>query len=1277
MQRIPILVLLLLVSLQGIGQTVLQTNAVFGGNSTDDPKDISVSPDGTALFFGARSFSSDGDVPENAGGSDFWIMKRNIDGSLIWNKTFGGPGNDDLEVVMPHTDGGVIAFGTTRTDQGLFGAIQGVAGGWLIRTNSNGAIIDGKIFGGEITETAVDAARHINGNVTMAMESSSQMLDGQANNGLLDVWIVQVNSALTVQWTALLGGPGADVPEAITSDISGNIYIAATSNSNLPGLDVNQGGTDLWVFKLSPTGELLWQKTFGGSDDDIATDIVFHPNGNVYVLAHSQSIDGDFDVNAGINDIWIIKLDALDGGTQGLYNYGGTGNDYDAHADLFGEDQLVVTASSTSGDLDLTGNKGFGDVWVFTTNLDGQIQQQMNYGGTLNDYAVDILTMDSVFYLLSSTLSIDKNVPFNTTSQLDMWYCTLNTDPDTCSTQFLCQPDSNLTNHLYPPANESLVCVSGCTAGYGPGPSFANGSCPDFVNSTAYFFLTTDTTADLLTLSVSSDEFNRPEIALLKSVNCTSFQRVKCATGSDGSVLMAYIDIEPLTTYVIAISDAEGNIGEFELCATSIDVEFCNQEDRIFATQTSLGSPLSGPYKPGEEVQFCYELQDWNKLDCNGFQGLLPTFGPGWDATNFDLFGEPIHTDSMITTVTTGFWQWYQVGDVRYNVSNPISGYEGGQGMPPGWYFTNTGNSPPATKPDETTGDINSCLPTSDKWKVCFTLKVVEECESNLDCSITMKTFSDGELGRNPSLACAYDQEEIFTASMVCCVNPGIEAIQNFSVCSGDTIFFKPATNLLPPVTYSWTADPDPFISGAGPGNEANGFYQILTNEAAIPLSVRYTIKAQGNDCETNTEDFEITVLPLPTSRISVTGPNIICSGSTVTFNFESTGSPPFAIGLYRDNEFFANVLSESNLLSIDIDPVLSGRFRIGTLRDANCDGQGTGFVNVTVKPISSAFIDTTICEGESFILGTEVFSETGTYTVTLEGGAENNCDSIVILGLTVAPTITETIDQVICNGDTLYVLDVPYTTTTDEVIEYTGPEGCPNYIDLHLLVKDTFSMDINQTICNGDSLNFGGILVYEAGTYSFVEEVRPGCYEETVLSLDVLPAIVINDLAIIGDNGNNSGAILVEIVGGTPPFDFLWNTGQTTESLFNIIHGTYHLTVTDQLGCDQVFTFQVPMISGTNELAEDDAVVKIWPTIASTGDNLQLINTGAGTVIISAISWSAANGRNLIVPAAIELGVGSISPIQVPELLSPGIYFIRITLVDGKSVWTKIMLTD
>jgi hypothetical protein len=137
------LALFFLVNLSLNAQFSIESNSIFGGNSSDEAKDIATSPDGSFLFFGGASFSSDGNLPGNEGASDFWIMKRELDGTELWSRNFGGPGIDELEVIMPHSDGGVLAFGTTHTDQGQYGDILGLAGGWLMRTNSNGTLIDG------------------------------------------------------------------------------------------------------------------------------------------------------------------------------------------------------------------------------------------------------------------------------------------------------------------------------------------------------------------------------------------------------------------------------------------------------------------------------------------------------------------------------------------------------------------------------------------------------------------------------------------------------------------------------------------------------------------------------------------------------------------------------------------------------------------------------------------------------------------------------------------------------------------------------------------------------------------------------------------------------------------------------------------------------------------------------------------------------------------------------------------------------------------------------
>ncbi|MDQ3015264.1 MAG: hypothetical protein M3R25_00855, partial [Bacteroidota bacterium] len=687
--------LLFLLQLQLSAQFTPLSSTIFGGNSLDAGVDIAPNADSSLLFLGLRSFSLDGDIPGTNGGTDFWIMKRNINGSLIWNKNFGGFNNDDISTVMPLPDGGTLAFGTTRNDQGTFGTLTGLSGGWLIRTNAAGTLTSGKIFGGQIGESGVDAVRAVNGDITMALEVSSPEVDGQLNHGFLDVWIVRADNNFTLRWSVLLGGTRQESPAAIINDLSGNTYIAATSFSNLPGLDDNYGESDVWVFKLSNTGELLWQKNFGGTGEDIATDIIIGPDGEIYVTAHSTSDDNDFNSNYGQEDIWILNLDPANGDLETLLNYGGSGNDVNANITSMGN-LLVVSATTDSDSNNLTGNKGFNDVWLFTTDLNGNILNQMNYGGSLNDVAGDLVVIDSVVYMLNSSTSTDKNVPPNLIAQQDIWFFTLNANAPPCSDEYFCRADTTLSNELFPPAEDVLICVGGCTSGLDPGPFFLQGNCGNFTNATAYFKLTTDTTADLLTLSVSSTEFNLPKLALLRTSDCINFTPVECKIGENGEVLIPYIAVDPLTTYIIAISDAEGNEGDFELCATSIDVEFCNQKDTLYVKSTSLGSPLTGPFKPGEEVMFCYELQKWNKLDCNGVQGIVPSFGPAWDEEGFDFFGMPLQVDSMLMpTAPIGFWDWFGQGDVRYNIANPISGFDGNQGMPPGWYFTNTTDPPP------------------------------------------------------------------------------------------------------------------------------------------------------------------------------------------------------------------------------------------------------------------------------------------------------------------------------------------------------------------------------------------------------------------------------------------------------------------------------------------------------------------------------------------------------------------------------------------------------
>jgi hypothetical protein len=269
---------------------------------------------------------------------------------------------------------------------------------------------------------------------------------------------------------------------------------------------------------------------------------------------------------------------------------------------------------------------------------------------------------------------------------------------------------------------------------------------------------------------------------------------------------------------------------------------------------------------------------------------------------------------------------------------------------------------------------------------------------------------------------------------------------------------------------------------------------------------------------------------------------------------------------------------------------------------------------------------------------------------------------------------MTQIINEEICNGDTLFVLGQPYTETTEELIEYTGPFGCQDFIDLHLTVTDTFIEEIDQTICFGDTLNFEGVGLFSTGVYSHVEETDPGCFTQTVLTLLVLPRILVNDLEIIGDNGNTSGAVLVEITGGSPPFTYMWSSGQTTESIFNVAHGSYTLSVTDNRGCTEVFTFNVPMVTGTQDPITNGSF-RVWPSILSSGQTAHLYAVEDQTDICKELSWWTSGGQKMEqVKINAHSGTG-IETILVPADLSAGIYFIRFISEKDELSWQKVVV--
>src|SRR5207247_1541524 len=126
-----------------------------------------------------------------------------------------------------------------------------------------------------------------------------------------DAWIVKLDVSGNLLWEKSLGGSGDDYAYSIQQTNDDGFIVAGSSPSNDGDVSGNHGHTDFWIVKLDEDGNLLWQKSFGGSDYDQAKSIQQTVDGGYVVAGYSYSTDGDVSINHGANDYWIVKLDTI------------------------------------------------------------------------------------------------------------------------------------------------------------------------------------------------------------------------------------------------------------------------------------------------------------------------------------------------------------------------------------------------------------------------------------------------------------------------------------------------------------------------------------------------------------------------------------------------------------------------------------------------------------------------------------------------------------------------------------------------------------------------------------------------------------------------------------------------------------------------------------------------------------------------------------------------------------------------------------------------------
>ncbi len=414
--RLHTLVLWTILSLQffpAIAQLpAIQWARKFGGSGADVPYTIKYAPDGGTIAAGYTT-SSNGDVGYHPGRDywDLWVVKLSKCGDIQWQRSFGGSGYETARDVIVTADGGYLIVGETNsTDGDVVAGYGGTKDIWVLKLDANGNLQWQKRYGGAGLDIANAIAMLPDGNYLIAASTSSNDGDISGNHGsggYTDGVLLKISPDGNLIWSKCYGGSMNE--ELLSIQILNNkIYVAGYANSIDGDIPPTQKNYDVWLLCTDLEGTKSFSKVYGGSQNDVAYSMTTGANGTLTLAGYTTSNDGDVSGAKGGQDFWVLNISAT-----GVLNWqlvaGGTEVEY-ANAVIADNDGGYIVGGITySEDGDIDNQKEEGDYWVIKLNADGQLQWKQNYGGRKTDHLHSIaFNIDlNEFYLAGDAASRD------------------------------------------------------------------------------------------------------------------------------------------------------------------------------------------------------------------------------------------------------------------------------------------------------------------------------------------------------------------------------------------------------------------------------------------------------------------------------------------------------------------------------------------------------------------------------------------------------------------------------------------------------------------------------------------------------------------------------------------------------------------------------------------------------------------------------------------------------------------------------------------------------
>ncbi len=348
--------------------TEMMWNQTYGGNFSELAYAlIQTTDNGFALAGSTRSYG--------AGMTDMWLVKTDSNGTIQWNRTYGGTTGEEAHNLLQTTDGSFVLAGNIKSyDNDTINKSM-----WLVKTDSNGMMLWNQTFGETEYTYAEKLIQTEDGGFVIA--GSTRSYDGNES----DMCLLKTDENGLIQWNHTFGGRNREECHGLIKTNDNGFALAGSTRS------YGVGESDMWLVKTDANGGLQWNQTYGGALFDSAHNVIQTTDAGFALVGHTGSY------GAGEYDMWLVRTDSSG---MMLWNgtYGGTRRDY-ANVLIQTEDGGFLLAGNTR-----SYGAGMTDMWLVRTDSNGIEQYNRSYGGTEDESAYALLqTADDSFVIAGVT----------------------------------------------------------------------------------------------------------------------------------------------------------------------------------------------------------------------------------------------------------------------------------------------------------------------------------------------------------------------------------------------------------------------------------------------------------------------------------------------------------------------------------------------------------------------------------------------------------------------------------------------------------------------------------------------------------------------------------------------------------------------------------------------------------------------------------------------------------------------------------------------------------